>query len=251
MNKLITLSSIIFAFIFTSTNVKAEGKKKNFRFNSGEKLEFVIYYGIINGGVATMELKKVKFKGEVIYYCSTEAKSTGLTDKLYRVKDVYASYFRPDSYLPYKSIRNINEGKYHKYDEAIYRHDSNLVRSTKRMVDSLPDDIRDMVSTFFYLRTVNYDSLKYGDIIEINTFFDDELFPFNMRYRGKEEIKTKLGTFNCIKLVPFVEPGRIFKTEDDMTIWLSPDLKYAPVRVKFDLMVGSLKIDLIKHSGIN
>jgi hypothetical protein len=121
----------------------------------------------------------------------------------------------------------------------------------KGFIDSIPPDIRDMVSTFFYLRTCNFDTLEYNDIIKINTFFDDEVFPFDMRFRGSEKIKTKKGEFLCIKLVPFVEPGRIFKTEEDMTIWLCPDLKNAPVRIKFDLVVGSLKIDLINYSDIN
>jgi len=217
----------------------------------GEKLKFVIFFGLINGGVATMELKNVKYNDNLAYYCETVARSTGITDRLYRVKDIYASYFDPVTFLPYKSIRDINEGKYHKYDEAWYFHDKNSVRSkNKGIIDSLPSDIRDMVSTFFYLRNYNYDTLVHGDIIKINTFFDDELFPFDMRYRGREKVKTKLGKFKCIKLVPFVEPGRIFKTEEDMTIWLCPDLKYAPVRIKFDLLVGSLKIDLIDHQGL-
>ena len=249
MNKILSYYLIV-AIFFIHINYSYSQEKISF--NPGEKLEYVIFYGLINGGVATMELKKIIYNKNDALHCVTTARSTGVTDVLYKVKDIYESYFDPETMLPYKSIRDINEGKYHKHDEAWYFHDKNRVKSINSgFIDSLPSDIRDMVSAFFYLRTVNYDTMKYGDIIELNTFFDDELFPFDMRYRGKEKIKTKMGHFNCIKLVPFVEPGRIFKTEEDMTIWICPDLKYAPVRVRFDLLVGSLKIDLISHSGIN
>ncbi len=114
----------------------------------------------------------------------------------------------------------------------------------------VPADVRDMVAVFHYIRNVDYDHMQYDEIIKINTFFDNEIFPFDMRYRGTEVIKTKGGTFRCIKLVPFVEPGRIFKSEDDMTIWLSDDRNRVPIRVKFDLTVGSIKCDLIEFSGL-
>ena len=114
----------------------------------------------------------------------------------------------------------------------------------------VPADIRDMVSVFYFIRNIDFSSLEKESIIKINTFFDNELFPFDIRYRGKETLKTKMGTFRVIKLVPFVEPGRIFEKEDDMTIYLSDDANRVPVRVEFNLKVGSVKCDLIEYSGL-
>jgi hypothetical protein len=107
-----------------------------------------------------------------------------------------------------------------------------------------------MVSVFFYVRQINFDTMKYNDIIDVNTWFDDELFPFDIRFRGRETIKTRSGTYHCIKLVPFVEPGRIFRKPDDMTLWFSDDPNRIPIRGKFDLIVGSIKCDLIKFEGL-
>ena len=71
-----------------------------------------------------------------------------------------------------------------------------------------------------------------------------------MRYRGREVIKTRKGKYKVIKLVPYVEPGRIFNDEDDMTIWLSDDRNRVPIRIRMDLKVGSIKADLIDYSGL-
>ena len=102
-----------------------------------------------------------------------------------------------------------------------YYHDSLSAFSSESGNHEVPANIRDMVSVFYYVRTLNFDTMKYDEIIHINTFFDDDLFPFDMRYRGRETITTRGGTFNCIKLVPFVEPGRIFRKEDDILMsWL-------------------------------
>jgi hypothetical protein len=76
------------------------------------------------------------------------------------------------------------------------------------------------------------------------TFFGDEIFPFKIRYSGKEEIKTKFGRMICFRFDPVVEVGRIFKTEDDMTLWISDDQNLLPILIKFDMLVGSIKFEL-------
>jgi hypothetical protein len=69
-------------------------------------------------------------------------------------------------------------------------------------------------------------------------------------YKGKETISTDLGNIRCLKFVPIVEPGRIFKENDDMTFWLSDDENKLPVSVKFEMIVGSFKCDLIEYQNI-
>jgi len=41
--------------------------------------------------------------------------------------------------------------------------------------------------------------MKPGDIIRTVTYFDDEIFPFDIRYKGKEEIKTKTDVDHIIE----------------------------------------------------
>lgn len=219
-------------------------------FRSGEELELQIYYGPVNAGRVHTELRVGLSEGRRVYHARAIARSTGLADKLYKVRDVYEGYFDSISMLPVKSIRDISEGKYKKHDEVTYDHENNKAYSLRSGEHEVPSGIMDMTTTFFFIRNIDYDTLAYGQVIDINTFFDDEVFPFDMRYRGREEIKTRGGEYRCIKLVPYVEPGRIFKSEDDMTIWLSDDANHVPVRIRFDLIIGSVKCDLIGYSGL-
>lgn len=219
-------------------------------FREGEELEFVIYYGILDAGYVESELEIIDYQGEKVYHSRMLAKSTGLADKLYKVRDEYHAVFSPVSIQPYESIRDIHEGRYEKYNVVKYDYDSLIAINIKNDTFAIPPDVRDMVSVFHFIRNTDFDNMEYGDIIKINTFFDNEIFPFDMRYRGIENIKTRGGKYRCHKLVPYVEPGRIFNTEDDMTIWLSADNNRVPIRVKLDLKVGSIKVDLIKYSGL-
>ena len=219
-------------------------------FVTGERLEYQIHYGPLNAGIINTSLNLVDLDGQQVYHSRAIAKSVGLADKLYKIRDIYEGYFDTVTILPLKSIRDISEGRYKKYNVVHYDHNNLMANSIRSGEQEIPPDIRDMTSAFYYVRTIDYDTLVMGDIILLNTFFDDELFPFDIRYKGREEIKTKTGVFNCIKLVPFVEPGRIFKSEDDMTVWISDDPNHVPIRVRFNLIVGAILCDLISYSGL-
>lgn len=244
------MRKILFILIFWSVSILTYSQNGVNNFKSGERLRFVIYYGLIDGGYIDAELNMVNFEGKQAYHSKMLAMTTGIADKLYKVRDEYQAYFDPITILPYKSIRDINEGKYKKYNNVYYDYDSLTATNINGEIFEITPDIRDMVSVFHLIRNRDFDKMKSGDIIKVNTFFDDELFPFDMRYRGIETVKTRMGKFECIKLVPYVEPGRIFNSEDDMTIWLSADKNKVPIRVKFDLKIGSVKVDLIEYSGL-
>lgn len=240
----------IIAVILITGPQMVQGQKNINRYKSGEKLRFVIHYGPFDGGYVDAELNKVLFEGKEVYHSKMLAKSVGLADKLYKVRDEYQAWFDPETNLPYKSIRDISEGRYTKYNVVRYYHSDLKVVNIDSDTFEVSPDIRDMVTVFHYIRNQDFENMKYDEVIKINTFFDNEIFPFDMRYRGVETIKTRMGTYECIRLVPYVEPGRIFKSEDDMSIWLSNDRNRVPIRVRFDLTVGSIKCDLIEYSGL-
>ena len=50
--------------------------------------------------------------------------------------------------------------------------------------------------------------------------------------------------------MPTTSRSRIFKGEGSITIWLTDDKNRIPIRVQADLLVGSIKADLEKFSGI-
>ena len=111
---------------------------------------------------------------------------------------------------------------------------------------SVPAGTLDMVSVLFYLRSLDLQNLLPGDVLHPVTFFNEALFPFDIRYKGKETVKTKFGKIKCFRFDPVVEPGRMFASEDDMIIWISDDQNRIPVKVRFDLLVGSLHMELVR-----
>jgi hypothetical protein len=223
----------------------------------GEKVSYIIHYGMINGGVATLELKKDTFSGKEVWHSAMEARTTGVADALFRVRDVYESFMSPSTELPVKSIRNINEGRYHKYNVVLFDHgsrkDSAILSSDLSGKHVAPSGIHDILSCFYWFRNhhlPNMENVKPGQMIEMTTWFADELYPIRMKFIGKEEVKTKAGKILCYKFNPVTEVGRLFKTQEDVSFWFSADKNYLPVKIRFDIFVGAFMVDMADYTGL-
>jgi hypothetical protein len=71
-----------------------------------------------------------------------------------------------------------------------------------------------------------------------------------LRYVGIEVIKTRLGRIRCYKFNPVTEKGRLFKTEEDVSFWFSADKNYLPVKIRFDIFVGSFNVEILNYEGL-
>jgi hypothetical protein len=217
----------------------------------GEKLTYSLKFGVIQAGQAVIVLQQANYQNMPVYHAKVTAQTVGLAEKLYSVKDVFESYFDMNSSLPHKAIRNVKEGNYTSYCELYFNHRDTSVYSSKTdsLYKTLPG-ILDILSSLYYLRSLDPNFFRTGDIIHVVTFWDDEIYPFHLRYKGKEIIKTKFGKIRCHRFDPIVEPGRVFKSENDMSAWFTDDKNFVPVRVRFELIVGSLRCDLDQYANL-
>ena len=218
-------------------------------FTNGEELIYVLHYGFINGGKATLTLNQINFGGRDVFHAVAKAKTTGATDLIFKVLDVYESYFDSGTNLPVMSLRNIKEGSYKKYDEVSHNNVEHKLKSGG-IEHKVPENTLDMLGSLFYIRRIDFSTFKPGDIVSVITWFDDRVFPFYIVFKGRETVSNGLGKFKCIKFIPIVEPGRIFKESDDMTIWLTDDANKLPVQIKFEMLVGSFKCDLESYKNL-
>jgi hypothetical protein len=218
----------------------------------GEKLTYSLKFSGIQAGQAEIDLQQANYQNKPVYHARATAQTVGLAEKLYSVKDIFESYFDMNSSLPHKAIRNVKEGNYTSYCELYFNHRDTSVFSSKTdsLYRTLPG-ILDILSSLYYLRGLDPSYFKTGDVIQIVTFWDDEIYPFFLRYKGKEIIKTKYGKIRCHRFDPILEPGRVFKSEDDMSAWFTDDPNFVPVRVRFELIVGSLRCDLDQYSNLS
>lgn len=225
-------------------------------FKSGEYLKFQVSYGFINAGIATLELKETTYNGKKVFHAKGNGYTTGVSKAFFKVKDDYQSYFDLKTGQPYRFIRNINEGGYTRNQEGFVNYNNNtvLVKDHKNKNEhtyNVHSEIQDVISAFYNLRNhPKLNNIKNGETIEIDMFFDDEIFKFKLKFMGYEKIKTKFGTVNAMKFRPYVMSGRVFKEKESLTMWISNDENRIPLRVQASLLVGSLKADLIQYKHL-
>ena len=227
----------------------------NDSFTSGEKLDYVVHYGLINAAEATIDVDKdIQYiNNRPCYKVNVFGKTTGSFDFFLKVRDTWRSYIDTTSIVPQRFHRNIEEGKYKKKENITFDHYKNLaVVEDKKETNTykVPDNVQDIVSGVYYLRTLNYDNRKVGEQIKIQGFFDDEIFDFTVTYRGKTTVETKAGDIRAIKLIPKMPKNKLFDGEDAIAVYLSDDQNKIPVLIQAEMFVGSVKINLHKYKGL-
>jgi hypothetical protein len=249
MKKLI----LIFLLLFSTTFLIAQEITKPFK--DGEWLKYKMSYsGFFKAGTAELTLKETDLEGKKVFYAKGFGKTSDFIGWFFKVRDTYESYFDYYKVAPYLFKRDVNEGGY------IIKRDIRFNQATK--IATVEDfkynttkefsfgDVQDMISAFYYLRTINTDTIKIGDEVNLNMFFDSKTFAFKLKFLGKEYIKTKFGRIKTIKFRPIVQSGRVFKESESVTIWVTDDKNKIPVRLKAALAVGSLRAELKAFKGL-
>jgi len=224
--------------------------------NSGEELKYRISYSFLNAGIATLRTEETMYNDRPHLHVVGEGKSTGMVRAFFKVNDIYESYIDKETGLPSFYIRNISEGGYRRHFASTFDHEDNTV-SLYNMLNGetrdfdIGDGIQDMISSFYHLRSLGHDELKVGEQVEINMWIDDEIYPFMLKIVGVEEIKTsKFGKIECLRIIPLVMSGRVFREKEGLNLWVSNDENHIPVFMKADLAVGSMKADLVGYSNL-
>lgn len=237
---------------FSSTFAQQESA-----FEEGEWFKFKMSYsGFLKAGNATLTVKDEQLHNKEVYHIIGKGWTTGMIKWFFKVKDRYETYFDKQTNAPYKFVRKIDEGGHTKdividFDQEHHKaYVHNKKDKTEKVIDTKPN-IQDMVSTFYYLRNnLDTDTLKLGDEVSVDMFFDEENYGFKLRFLGEETIDTEFGKIDALKFRPHVLAGRVFKEEESLTLWVSKDKNKVPLRIKADLAVGSLRADLEAFKGL-
>ncbi|MCF0190948.1 MAG: DUF3108 domain-containing protein [Marinilabiliaceae bacterium] len=227
-------------------------------FKPGEDLTYTIKYGFIKGGEGRFSVRDTIVNGKRVNHVVVGGRTTGVPDAFFKVRDTYESFIDPLTQLPVMSVRNIREGKYRYYDVATYNHEVGSVSVHKENRHGVRDtteqvgpNMLDIVSAFYHARNNSFDeTMSVGDTISYCTYFGGEVFPLQIKYSGKEMVKTKWGRVECYRFSPVTEVGRAFKGKDDMHLWISADDNRLPVKIEFEMLVGSFTCELTNYKGI-
>ncbi|SNR43922.1 MULTISPECIES: DUF3108 domain-containing protein [Hymenobacter] len=255
---LLPLAALLTAFSPLSNATRSVA---NTSFERGEVLQYKVHYGLINAAEAVIELDpNVHRVNERPCYRATVSGTTiGSFDYFLRIRDTWRSYIDTTSILPQRFTRSIEEKNYRKHETVDFDHlrDMATVESYKKNKNEvkhgtfkIPNNVQDLVSGFYFLRTLNYDQRRVGEVIKVQGFFDEDVFNMDVVYKGRETVETKAGVIRAIRLVPKMPSNKLFRGENAISVYLSDDRNKIPVLIQAEMFVGAVKIDMYKYKGL-
>ena len=251
MKKQSFLTFLLFLLISLSYGQSKYRSIENRAFKTGEITQYRIHYGFVDAGETLLEVKQ-EYKdigNRKCFHVVGLGQTKGTFDWFFKVRDRYETYIDKEAIIPFVFIRRVDEGGYTINQNVTFNQQKKTATSEKLTIP-VPENVQDLVSAFYYARTLDFTEAKPGAIFPIDAYLDDEVFSMNIKFIGREVIKTKFGNIRCIKFRPMLLEGRVFKEEEDMTIWVSDDENKIVVRAQAEILVGSIKMDLKGYSGL-
>lgn len=226
---------------------------RNTSFKEGEKLTFRVYYNMsfiwINAGNAHFTTTLEDVNGHKDYHITGDGKTASSYEWFYKVNDRYETYINAETMSPDRFVRNVHEGSTKIHQDVMFDHKNGVATSDKKNY-IIPKCTQDVLSAIYFARNIDYNKYKPGDKIPFNMFLDNQLYSLYIKYMGKEEIETKMGTYRSIKIVPLLISGTIFSGGEKMIVWVSDDNNHLPLRVESPILVGSIKVDLMEYANL-
>jgi len=232
-------------------------------FKAGETMSFVLHYnwGVINSdvGTATVRLSETDYNGVPVFHCEVAGHTTRLFDLVFKVRERFESWFTRDGLRPMKFIRDSHEGKYvatntfaYDWGRSVILADVYSTSSGQRNIE-LPLDrcTYDLPALFFLARNMNMDVVTPEVRYPMTFAIDDDVYNVHFILHGRETVDVKgLGRVNTIKFSARLLAGEVFRSDTDMTIYISDDANRLPVYFEAPLLVGKAAGRMSSYSGL-
>ena len=222
---------------------------------SNETLHYVITYkwGLVTkeAGEATLRLQNSGRN----YMVTLTARTKPWADKIFLVRDTLKATILADPFRPARYEKISHEGGKYAKDVIVYSYSGGTThakvnrvkvkngktkRSTKAF--SARQEAFDMLSIFYFLRTVDYSRIQKGHSLRKIIFSGSRSETITIRNLGVQRLRLRNGTMATAYHIRFKftsEGGK--KSSDDMDTWISTSAPYIPYQLEGNLPVGKIK----------
>ena len=225
-------------------------KLVNVAFGAGEYLKFDINYGFVSAGEAIMRIS------DTVYHANRKClkidfmvNSKPFFDMVYKVRDRYQTILDAEGLFPWRFEQHIREGGYTRDFTAEFDQFQHVARTSEGEF-RVPPYVQDIMSAFYFARTIDYTNFTVGQKVRLQNFYKDSTYQLDVRFKGRQEIEVEAGTFKCVVVEPLAREGGLFKSDGRVYVWLTDDERKMPVRVSSKIAIGSVDSDLKEFRGL-
>lgn len=220
-----------------------------------ETLHYKVLYkwGMVHktAGRATLSLHSA---GSSAYKATLTARSEPWADKVYRLRDTLTSTMSRDKLLPsrYEKVAH-EDGKYSR-DVVKFSYSGGKVTgsctrqrrkkagdpmTTSTSTLSATGQAVDMLSAFYYLRTLDFPRMSKGQTRSINIFSGKKKETLTITYQGATTVDLNKKKHDAwLVTFTFTSDGK--KSSDPIKAWISADSRRIPLKLEGSIKVGKV-----------
>lgn len=224
-----------------------------------EVLHYTISYkwGMIHkdAGKATLRLSN---SGNH-YKLSLTAYTLPWADKIFQVRDTLLSTVTKNNFRVTEYMKNTHEGGKYNRDIIHFTYGGSAAKGSVKKIRQQKDGsfkvtnkvltggipVYDMLSVFYYMRKLDYASMKKGVVYKVTIFSGSKSETLTIKNLGIENIKLRNKTTrSAYKLSLSFTTGGKKKSSDDISAWISSDSSHIPLYVVGKLPIGQVRVYL-------
>lgn len=240
---------LLVALLGVNQNIYSQNTKYSFPTES-LNYQIVYHWGIIWKHAASATL--TSYSSGNNFNARMSAQTISWADKIYRVRDTLYSAIDKTTFRPIRYIKSSHEGKYYGKDIIHYSHNNSqttantyLYRKDKPVTHNILSsngEAYDMLSVFYYLRSLNFPSLNKNTVYQVIVFSGKRKEKLNIRYVGIETIKLRDKSQHQAYHIKFsFTQDSQKKSSDDLDTWISTDNRRIPLMIRGKLPIGEVR----------
>ncbi len=190
------------------------------------------------------------------YVAKLTARSESWADKFYSVRDTLISFIGKTDMLPHKYERIAYEGGSFAHDIVTFSRNGNIFtgdteryrrkKNAKEIVKSTGSltaegHTVDLLSVFYYLRAIDFNSITPGYSKTINIFSGKKKELLNIKYHGEETLSLNGKKYNTYRISFTFTTDGSKKSSDDIYTWISVENSHIPLKLEGKLNGGKIQ----------
>ena len=226
---------------------------ENDSFQAGERYEYKVKFGFVNIGLANVNVNDriYNINNRPCYRITVFGRTAGITD-VFRVRNTYLSYVDTLAIVPHQFVYKAREGDY-KREQTIYfsqpRSKATIVENEEKENFNLPKYCQDVVSGYYFLRTLPFEKMRSGEVVEAPMLFASKIYNMKIRFKGRKTINTKFGKIKVFEINPILPPNDLFDGQEAIKVYVSDDKNRVPIEIFVDFKIGSSSIELKSYKN--
>ena len=230
----------------------------------GEEVQYELFFkwGLLmpRAGHATLTVDHARYDDKPAYQYRMLFYTSGLFEKVFKMRDTLECYFTPDMLL-LRGEKRVDENDYYLIDDIQFSYDNQKVFAhsrrytpTRMKIDttlvSSNKYVFDMLGATLYLRSIDWTNIKSGDEFPFQVAIGRDLVNISYRYTGQQIVERGDAKYSTRHFYIDIYDEAFTQSKAAAEIWVGDDKNHIPIKIRAKLKIGAAEVYYKSSKGL-